>query len=810
MALCSHEGEEMNSTDTYPQPGPEKPSTKPCTRFMAFSVSIFLVLITWLVFIPTIHHEFINYDDDVYVYRNPDVANGVTLKGMLWAFIHVHSSNWHPVTWISHMLDCQFYGSNPSGHHFTNVLLHTITSILLFLVLQEMTGFLWRSAFVAALFAIHPLHVESVAWVAERKDVLSGFFFMLTIGAYIRDVRRPQSPDRYLVVCLMFVLALMSKPIVVTLPFVLLLLDWWPLKRMHEPSGHLVLWQLVAEKLPLLASSCAVCLVTFFAQTSAMSSLPLSARMANAVDSYIIYLEQMFYPTRLAVFYPYPENGLSLGRVIMDVVILLAITFAVFALRKRFPPLLMGWLWYLGMLVPVIGIVQVGSQAHADRYTYLPQIGLSIGLTWAIADLCMSWRPRYAVLSGLSAAVLLALIFCARTQVSYWQNSVSLWAHTLACTPDNVVAENNFGNAFLDKGNLDEAIAHFQKALRIMPAHAEAHYNLGNAFYRHGDVSDAIVQYQEALQTKPDDEKTHYNLGMAFLQQGNINEAISQFEAALQIMPDDVVVLNNLGNANFQKGNLGQAISNYQKAIQLNPRDAKVHYNLGVALIQKNDVDGAIAEFKESLKIKPGDIAVINNLGNILFLKGDLDAAIPEFQKVLQIKPGDANARYSLGLAFLQKGNLDGAITNLERTLQLRPNWAEAHYNFGNALLGKGRTEEAIAHYEKALEINPDYSDAQNNLAWLLATAPQASLRDGTKAVDLAQQANHFADGKDLDILGTLAAAYAEAGRYSNAVQSAQTAIDLAQTTGQQDQLAQLNDELKLYRANHPFHAESK
>ena len=800
----------MNSANQNPRSDLRIRFIKPRNRLIAFGVGIFLALITWFVFGQTIHHEFVNYDDDVYVYRNPEVTNGVTLKGLVWAFTHVHSSNWHPVTWISHMLDCQIYGLNPAGHHFTNVLLHTATAFLLFAVLMEMTGFLWRSAFVAALFAIHPLHVESVAWVAERKDVLSGLFFMLTIGAYVRYVRHPQSSGRYLIVCLMFALALLSKPMVVTLPFVLLLLDCWPLKRIHEFYERAVLRKLVAEKLPLLALSGAACLVTLFAQSSAMTSLPLPARIANAADSYVVYLGQMFYPIRLAVFYPYTESDLPLGRVVADILLLLAISVAAFALRKKSPSLLMGWLWYLGMLIPVIGIIQVGSQAHADRYTYLPQIGLYIGLAWALADLWVTWRPRYIVLSSLSASAILALAFCARTQVSYWQNSELLWAHALACTPDNVVTENNLGNAFLDKGDLDDAIVHLQKALQIMPNHAEAHYNLANALFRKGNISEAIVQYEEALQAKPNDERTHYNLGVALLQQGNVDEAINQLQAALQITPDDVVVLNNLGNANFQKGNLNQAISDYRKAIQLNPDDAKVHYNLGLALLQKNDLNGAIAEFRKRLQTKPSDVAVMNNLGNVLFLKGDLDAAIPEFQSVLQISPNDANARYSLGIASLQKGNLDVAITNLQQALHLKPNWAEAHYNFGNAILGKGRVDEAISQYKKALQINPDYSDAQNNLAWLLATAPQASLRDGIKAVELAQQANNFAGGKDLDVLGTLAAAYAEAGRYTNAVQSARAAIELAQSTGQQDQLASLNDQLKLYEANRPFHVKSQ
>jgi tetratricopeptide (TPR) repeat protein len=783
---------------------------EPLNRWVVARTCLFLTVIIWLVFGQTLDHELINYDDDVYVYRNPDVTSGLTLKGLFWAFTHVHSSNWHPITWISHMLDCQLYGLDPEGHHFTNVLLHTAMAILLFLVLRDMTGFLWRSAFVAAVFAVHPLRVESVAWVAERKDVLSGLFFMLTIGAYVRYTRYPQSFKRYLMVSLLFALALLSKPTVVTLPFVLLLLDWWPLKRFDGAYGYSGLFRLIAEKIPLLALSCAICIATLFAQTDAMSSLTLSARIANAIDSYSTYLGQMFYPVGLAVFYPYPETGLASGRIAVDVILLLLITTVAVVARKKWPFLLMGWLWYVGMLVPVIGILQVGSQAHADRYTYLPQIGLYIALTWAVADLCADWWQRYVALGSLAMAILVILISVARAQASYWQNSESLWAHTLACTSNNVVAENNFGNALLDKGNIDGAIAHFQKALQIIPNHSEAHYNLGNALFRKGDVSGAIVQYQDALRRKPRDEKTHYNLGVAFLQQSDVNEAISEFQTALQITPDDIVVLNNLGNADFQEGNVDQAIRNYQQALKINPNDAKIHYNLGVVLTQKNDLDGAIAHFQKSLQNKPDDTAVMNNLGDVLFLKGDVNTAIGEFLNILQIKPNDANARYSLGVAFLQEGNLNGAISNLQETLRIKPNWAEAHYNLGNSLIGKGNTEEAMVHYEKAIEIKPDYSDAQNNLAWSLATTPQASLRDGKKAVELARQANQATRGQDLDILGTLAAAYAEAGRFNDAIQSAQKAIDLAKATGQQDQIAQLNEELKLYELKLPFHQDSK
>src|SRR5208282_5015428 len=449
-------------------------------------VCLFLAGAVWVVFGQTLHHGFVNYDDAVYIADNPAVLGGLSLKGIGWAFTHNVNVNWTPLTVISHMLDCQFYGLQAGGHHFTSVLLHMASVIVLFLVLKKMTAALWRSAFVAAVFAIHPLHVESVAWIAERRDVLSGLFFMLTLGAYAGYVRHRWSLGRYLTVALMLALALMSKPMVVTLPLVLLLLDYWPLKRFTQPGGRLVPWRLIVEKVPLLALSGAACVATLFAQKEAIVSLPLSVRIGNALVSYVAYLGQMIYPAGLAVLYPHPGSSLALWKIIAAFVLLLAISaWAIAAWRKR-PWFLSGWLWYLGMLVPVIGLIQSGLRAHADRYTYLPQIGLYVLLTWAAADLCAGWRHRRGVLGGGSMIILVALLFCARAQTAYWRNSELLWTHTLACTSDNSVAHNDLGNALLQKGSVDEAIVHYQKALQIDPDYVDACYNLGNALLQKG------------------------------------------------------------------------------------------------------------------------------------------------------------------------------------------------------------------------------------------------------------------------------------------------------------------------------------
>ncbi len=776
-----------------------------------FGICIFLAAVIWLVFGQTVHYGFTNYDDNDYVYQNPVVQKGLTWEGFRWALTYGKIGHWHPLTWVSHMLDCQFYGLNPGGHHLTNVLFHTAAAILLFLVLRRMTGALWRSAFVAAVFAIHPLRVESVAWVAERKDVLSGVFFMLTVGAYVRYVRRPPSMIRYGAVVLLFALGLLSKNMLVTMPFVLLLLDYWPLNRFSGFSLQ-VLLRRVAEKIPLFVLTVASCVATALVpeKLAAADRLPFALRMENAVVSYITYLWQMIHPSGLACLYPNPANYLPLWQVAGALGLLLAISGAVFAFRKTHPYLVVGWLWYCGMLVPVSGLVQISYYAHADRYTYLPQIGLYLLLTWAVVDLCAGWRHRRVVLGGGSTIILVALIFCARAQTSYWRNSELLWTHTLACTSDNYIAHNNLGDALFQKGSVDEAIIHYQKALQIKPDYAEAHNNLGNALIQKGNVDEAIAHYQKALKIKPDYAEVHYNLGNALLKKGSVDEAIAQYQKALQITLDYAEAHNNLGSALLQKGSVDEAIAHYQKALQIKPDYAEACYNLGNALLKKGSVDEAIAHFQKVLQITPDNAEAHNNLGNALLKKGSVDEAIAHFQKALQIKPDFAEAHNNLGNALLQKGSVDEAIVYYQKALQIKPDYAEAHYNLGNALLQKGNVDEAIAHFQKALQIKPDFAEAQNNLARVLATCPQASLRNGNKAVELAQRANQLTGDGNPVVLGTLAAAYAEAGQFPKAVETAQRALQLAERQSNTALADAIRSQLKLYQAGIPFHQESK
>ncbi len=742
-------------------------------RRLVLGVCIFLAVIVWLVFGQTLRHEFVRFDDDQYVTENLVVQKGLTWEGFCWALTYGRIGHWHPLTWLSHMLDCQLYGLNAGGHHLTNVLLHTATTILLFLVLRRMTGYLWRSAFVAAVFAIHPLRVESVAWVAERKDVLSAFFFMLTLAAYVRYAHRPPSMIRYGAVVLFFALGLLSKNMLVTMPFVLLLLDYWPLNRLSSCTPR-VLLRLMAEKIPLLALTVGSCVATALVpERLTDGKLPFGLRMENAVVSYVTYLWQMICPSGLACVYPNPANYLPPWQVAGAVGLLLAISGAAWAFRRTHPCLIVGWLWYVGMMIPVIGIVQISYYAHADRYTYLPQIGLYLLLTWTAADLCAGWRHRRWLLGGLATGILTALIFCAHTQTSYWRNSELLWTHTLACTTDNYVAHNNLGYSLPEKERLDEAMAQYQKALQINPNFAMAHNNLGNAL----------------------------------LQTSNVDEAIAHLQKAVQINPDYPSFHNNLGNALLQMSNVDQAIAQYQTALQINPDYAGACYNLGRALLKKGSLDEAMVYFQKALQLRPDYAEACNNLGSTLLQKGSVDEAITQYQKALQLRPDYAGACYNLGNALLKKGNVDEAITQYQKALQIDPDNAEAHNDLGGALLKKGNVNEAIAQFQKALQIKSGYAEARNNLAWVLATCPQASLRNGNQAVELAQRANQLTGGGNPAVLGTLAAAYAEAGRFPEAVETAQRALQLAGTQSNTVTLADtIRSQIKLYQTGHPFH----
>ncbi|HEX4715529.1 MAG TPA: tetratricopeptide repeat protein, partial [Ktedonobacteraceae bacterium] len=534
------------------------------------------------------------------------------------------------------MFDCQVYGLHPWGHHLENVLLHGISAILLFLVLEQMTGALWRSAFVAAVFAVHPLHVESVAWISERKDVLSGLFFMLTLLAYGHYAHRQKSVGRtawsflgspaYWVVLVVFAMGLMSKPMLVTLPFVLLLLDWWPLQRITIDNQRSSIAWLLWEKIPFLVLSAASCAATIWAQRETVTSLErldFPLRVGNAFVSYAAYVWQMIYPVGLAVIYPHPENHLAPWKVGVSVLFLLVVSAGVAAGGRKHPFLLVGWLWYVGMLVPVIGLMQVGGQARADRYTYLPQLGLYIMVAWGAVDLCGSWRYRRAILGAAAAAIIATLLVLAHVQTTYWKNGVSLMTHALACNSENYLAHYNLAVALAGQGKLAEAIQHYERAIQLRPHYAEAYNNLGDVLARQGKWPEAIQHFERALQLKPDYAEACNNLGAVLADQGEMPEAVQYYKRALELKPSYPNAHYNLGNALAHQGKLPEAIQHYERALQFKPNYAEACYNMGVALENQGKVSEAIQQFERAIQLRPDYVEALNNLSYVLATSQD-------------------------------------------------------------------------------------------------------------------------------------------------------------------------------------------
>ena len=540
------------------------------SHFLTLSVCLILILATFIVYWQVTGHDFALLDDNLYVYENSHVQNGLTSDSISWAFTTTHAGLQIPLTWLSLMLDFELYGLDAGGYHLTNLLLHIANVLLLFFVIKLMTGGLWRSGFVAALFALHPLHVESVAWVAERKDVLSTLFWMLTMWAYFHYAQRP-TVKRYLLIILPFVLGLMAKPMLVTLPFVLLLLDYWPLGRFQVgqsagaleataqgliksgqpmPSALSLVW----EKIPLFALVAVSSVVTFLAEKGAgglvhSDTLPISIRVANGLVSYVKYMGKMIWPHNLAIFYPHPGYSLPIWKPTGAGLLLLCISILVVRGARRYPYLVVGWLWYIGTLVPVIGFVQVGFQAMADRFTYIPLIGLYIIIVWGVPEIMPRWPHRNLYLATLSTTVLLCLMALTWNQAQYWKNGISLFEHTLEVTSNNWLCNYNLGTALDKEGRTDDAIKHYQEALRIKPDYAEAHNNLGIALDKKGRIDDAISHYQEALRIEPDNAEAHNNLGIDLARKGNIDAAVEHFQKALQINPNFSYARANLKKA---------------------------------------------------------------------------------------------------------------------------------------------------------------------------------------------------------------------------------------------------------------------
>jgi tetratricopeptide (TPR) repeat protein len=680
------------------------------TKQRSFWICLALALTTATVFYQVCTYDFVNLDDPNYIYENLNIQSGITPKAIKWAFTTGYVSNWHPLTWLSYMLDWQLFGSKAGGYHLINLIFHIANTLLLFTVLKQMTQKLWQSAFVAALFALHPLHIESVAWVAERKDVLSTFFWMLTMWAYFRFVNHPKIAS-YLLVVIFFALGLMSKPMLVTLPFVLLLLDYWPLDRFGPKSGKVSskysLLYLLIEKAPLFAMTLASCIVTFVIQKKGgameWEKYDLPIRLANASISYLQYINKMIWPAHLAVFYPHPNQNVSILYAVISTIFLLAVTILIFRFAKERRYLVVGWLWYLGTLVPVIGLIQVGAQAMADRYTYIPLTGLFIIIAWGLSDLLAKWRNKKIALTMAALLIIIDMSICTHFQLGYWQNSLTLFQHALDVTKDNYVAHFSIAGPLREQGKLNETIYHCSEAIRIKP--------------------------------------------------------------------------------------------HYTKAI----------VSLGTALDEIGRIDEAIEEYKKCLQITPNDPLALNNLGIALGRQGKFDEAVKCFTEALRVKPDFVSAHINISHALTLQGNLNEATMHLTEALRLDPQSAKAHYYLGQVLMQMGKINEAITHFEEAIRLEPNWVELMNNLAWFLAANRETAIHNPDKAIRLAQQACELTNYKEPQLLDTLAVAYASAGDFSKAIETAEKALELCQSPEQNTLKKGIESRLVLYKAGKPY-----
>ena len=749
----------------------------PKTKQQVLGLCLILVFGTLACYWSVKSHGFVNIDDHEYIFQNDHVKSGLSWDNIVWAFTTDHASNWHPLTWISHMVDCQLFGLNPGPQHLVNVFFHIADTLLLFLWLLQMTGETGRSFFVAAFFAWHPLHVESVAWASERKDVLSTFFWLLTLMAYVRYARTLDKRLYYLSLFL-FVFGLMSKPMVVTLPCVLLLLDFWPLNRMTRGGAFDfgALKELAIEKLPFFALTVFASVVTYLAQQNATTSLevlPLTLRIANAAVAYLAYLSKTFWPANLAAMYPYLRQP-SVLLVIVALLVVAAVTFISARQARRRPYLLMGWLWFLGALVPTIGLVQVGSQAMADRYMYIPSIGLFIALVWLLADWAGTVARRHALVVGVGGLGLGCCLVVTSEQLKTWKNGETLFRHAIAVTRDNYIAYDSLAGALDEEGRHDEALQYYFDAVRIEPKYPEAQYNLGTMLKNLGRLGEAAEHLRAAIADNPKFASAYVNLGSTLMKQGNIPEAGGEFIEALKLDQSNPMAFFNMGTWLLAEGRMEDAVTAFNQAILLKPDYEDAHGNLGVTLMRLGRPVDGLAQLNEAVR---------------------LDTT-------------NSQAYFNLGLALLAQGTVEdtgNALTQLQKALELKPGQPAVLSTLAHALEKSHQPAEAISNYREALRLQPDSVAALNGLAWMLATDPDPKVRSGAEAVELATKACDLTQSRWPDAIETLAAAYAETGRFPDAVASAQKAISLAIALGRKDATDQGREMLKDFQAGKPY-----
>ncbi len=778
-------------------------------RFRLLGVG--LVMGCLLAYGAVVTFDFVNYDDPKYVVNNPHLRHGLTVEGLTWAFTTNRSSNWHPLTWISHMIDYQLYGLAAGGHHLTSLLFHIANTLLLFGILFQMTRAMWRSAIVAALFAWHPLHAESVVWISERKDVLSAFFWLLAMSFYLRyaadpgtRTARPKAAYGLALVC--FVLGLLSKPMVVTLPFVLLLLNYWPLRRV---SGFRV-WSSdfrrpLLETVPFLLLSAASSVVTFLAQRSggaviSLQRVPISHRVANALISYAIYLRKTIWPDDLAVIYPL-RNSFSAGKLAGATLLLLLISIAAMAWNRSRPWFLVGWLWFLGTLVPVIGFVQVGRQSMADRYTYLPLVGIFVMLVWGVAELAER-RPQVKrfLLPAATAATLMLCLALTWVQASTWRNSITLFNHALAVTPRNAVALDNLGVALNASGRSDEAMTNYNAALQLEPGEPYILYHKALVLAQQNQTEAAMQLFIAAIRNKPDLAAAHYHLARLLAAQGRLDDAVAEYLACLRFEPDTPDGHYNLANVLMSQGKLAEAAAHYRASLRLDPDSSDAHNNLGAVLVRLGSLDEAVAQFQAVLKLNPNSAEAEDQLGGALQKLGQFEAARAHYAAAVRLNPELVHARLKLGLLLAQQGQFEAAQLQLQQVISREPTNDVAWYNVAGIHAAQGRWKEAASAFDKVIELKPEDAEAHARLGGVLA---QAGKWDG--AITAYEQAAALTGRRNPGVLAALDQAYARAGRLPEAIQTAQAVEELAGALKQPAVAEAAARRLKFYRAGKPY-----
>jgi tetratricopeptide (TPR) repeat protein len=703
-------------------------------RLTAFwLISLFLVICTAAVYAPVRHHDFINHDDEIYVKDNKHVQAGLRSDSIQWAFSITKDDErayWHPFAWLSHMLDCQMFGVNAGYHHLANLLYHLVNVLLLFLVFTRMTSEIWKSAFMAALFAVHPLNVDSVAWIAERKNLLSTAFWFLTMLAYTRYARSP-SLRRYVLVLAGMTAGLLAKPMLVTLPCVLLLMDFWPLKRItfawQEKSDSIrfpqsSLFLLISEKIPLLAlSGISTALSTLSLQHCdqfiSHDVVPMGLRVENAVVSYIKYILKIFWPRDMTIFYPFPA-AIPLWQVLGALILLIAALLIIFRLAGKAPFLAVGWLWFYGTLVPVIGIVQGGRwPAIADRWTYVPAIGLFIVFSWGGAAVMEKITEKKAPKIIAASLILLSLMIVSSIQVKYWKNSITLFSHAIEVTKDNGLAHYNLGQAMGEAGDFDQAISHYYDALKINPRNNEAHVNLANALARKGKIDEAISHFNIALSIKPEDEYTHFNLAKALFQKGTPDEAAEHFKMALKLNPQMDSAYVGLGNVFAGKNQLNKAIEYTLKALEINPKNEVASENMGKLMRRQGNIAAAFLYFQKTAEINPDNEEAKSNLKQLAVIQKKIDDQAAEISEAIKTPPHDPSLYIKLGRLYQSSGYYDRAIGQYEKALEIQPDLTQALYSLGITFTLTGRYDQAIPTFKKIVANEPDNASAYYNIA---------------------------------------------------------------------------------------------